>query len=611
MGTHAFADMMYRLYQFFGLFDKDDERREVRGNKSFSFHQSFFDQSYNDVIRIIDSNEVFSLEERREVFYKYEQLYNALMHIPVFSHLDNRQITKRYLQVALPPIVALDVYNSLPPDDEMHFYYHIHRFLISTHCPHESADKRKIYAGVKEYLREYIRTLDFHYTDHLASLINFINDIKASSGQKDATIKRVIKDSRSEYDESYIPEKNIKLNSLNLNKIERAYLSLNVLLAFERKTSAVTAVSMHYRHTVDNGINYNNSYSILCRYIYSKGYDEKLLHYITLPFYNVAVRPVSVTIEEKPYRYVHELKWLIFNTRNNTKYSKWDLAEMAYCFNSASNSDVLIPYSQLLQTIVFLSQDKIDEAFRLVNKIPLNTLPIGYLPSAFSVIKLALKVKLERKKIRNKTLLSVINSTLSNQGTLTELIAATQGETDSNLVLCADNMTIMRAIKMYNHMISKVSYLSEDSPSDVCPQAIFGILDEIECALGKLNILIRETGDSIDSNELAGIIVKNKTLTARELNENLVGVLDKCTLYNFLSSINVFINYLRCPKEELGHIRIFAGVTEKPRRLREKICEALRIASEMRREGGLRIREKRPDVNRKALSQSEKANDAL
>ncbi|EFH6929623.1 hypothetical protein GNO41_21140 [Escherichia coli] len=256
---------------------------------------------------------------------------------------------------------------------------------------------------------------------------------------------------------------------------------------------------------------------------------------------------------------------------------------MASCFKSASNSDVLIPYSQLLQTIIFLSQDKTDEAFRLVNKIPLTTLPIGYLPSAFSVIKLALKVKLERKKIRNKTLLSVINSTLSNQGALTELIAVTQGETDSNLVLCADNMTIMRAIKMYNHMIRKVSYSSEDSLSDVCPQAIFGILDEIECALGKLNILIRETGDSIDSNELAGLIVKNRTLTARELNENLVGVLDKCTLYNFLSSINVIISYLRCPGEELGHIRIFTGVTEKPKRLREKVCEALRIASEKRR----------------------------
>ncbi|MCS4608999.1 hypothetical protein KW485_20880 [Enterobacter kobei] len=585
MGTHAFADMMYRLYQCFGLFEKDDERREVRGNSSFSFHQNFFDNGYNDVIRIIDSNEVFSLEERREVFYKYEQLYNALMHIPVFSHLDNRQITKRYLQVALPPIVALDVYNSLPLDNEMHFYFHIHRFLISTHCPHEYTDKRKIYSGVKEYLREYIRTLEFHYKDHLASLINFINDIKASSGQKEATIKRVIKNCHSEYDESYIPEKNTKLNSLNLNKIERAYLSLNVLLAFERKTSAVSAVSMHYRHTVNNGVSYKSSYGILCRYLYSKGYNEQLLHYITLPFYNETVRSVSVMIEEKSYRYVLELKWLIFDTRKTTKYSKRDLAEMASCFNSTVNSEFLTPYSQLLQTIIFLSQNKIYEAFRLVNSVPLDILPIGYLPSAFSVIKLALKVKLERKKIRNKTLLSTINSTLGNQGTITELIALTPGEGDSNVVLCADNMTIMRAIKMYNHMIRKVSYSSEDSLSDVCPQSIFGILDEIECALGKLNILIRETGDSFDSNELARLIVKNKTLTARELNENLVGILDKCTLYNFLSSINVFISYLRCPGEELGHIRIFAGVTENPKRLREKVCEALKIASENLRKG--------------------------
>ncbi len=70
---------------------------------------------------------------------------------------------------------------------------------------------------------------------------------------------------------------------------------------------------------------------------------------------------------------------------------------------------------------------------------------------------------------------------MGNQGAVTELIAVTQEETDSNLALCANNMTIMRAIKMYNHMIRKVSYSSEDSLSDLCPQSIFGILDEIEC----------------------------------------------------------------------------------------------------------------------------------
>ncbi|WFY32511.1 hypothetical protein NFK28_06525 [Citrobacter braakii] len=79
-------------------------------------------------------------------------------------------------------------------------------------------------------------------------------------------------------------------------------------------------------------------------------------------------------------------------------FPKWDLAEMESSLNAATNSDVLKPYSQLLQIITFLSQNKIDEAFCLVNKIPLDSLPIGYLPSAFSVIKMALKVKLERKK---------------------------------------------------------------------------------------------------------------------------------------------------------------------------------------------------------------------
>lgn len=149
---------------------------------------------------------------------------------------------------------------------------------------------------------------------------------------------------------------------------------------------------------MSNGVNYKSSFGILCRYLYSRGYDERLLHYIILPFYNEAVRSVSVMIEEKPYRYVHELKWLIFNISEGNKYSKWDLAEMESSLNAATNSDVLKPYSQLLQIITFLSQNKIDEAFCLVNKVPLDSLPIGYLPSAFSVIKMALKVKLERKK---------------------------------------------------------------------------------------------------------------------------------------------------------------------------------------------------------------------
>lgn len=579
MGTHAFADMMYHLYQCFGLFDKDDKRREMRGNSNFSYHQSFFDQSYDDVIRIIDNNGVFSLEERRDTFYKYEQLYNAQMHIPVFSHLDNNQILKLYLQYALPPIVALDVYNILPPGNEMHFYYHIHRFLISTHCPHGRDDNRKVYVGVKNYLREYIRSLDFPYKEHLAPLFNFISDIKVGNGQREATIKGIIKKCRSEYSEIYLAEKNITLHSLNLDKIERAYLSLNVLLAFERQTSAVSAVSMHYRHTVNNGVLYNTSYGVLCRYLYSKGYDERFLHDITLPFYKLAILPISIAVEEKPYSYIHKLKWLVFNTEEKNKHTEQDLIEMELCFNNTSTSDVLKPYSHLLQVIILLRQKKLSEAYNLVNKASLNKLPIGYLPSAFAAIKLALKIKLERKNIRSGVLQSLVNLTLKNQGVITEYITASEDETRSPIILCANNMTIMRTVKMYNCMIINTSNSHEIDAFGVYPHAIFGLFDEIEHALSKLNILLRETDDDIESDRLADLIIDNKTLTARELNENLIGILDKCTLYNCLTSLNILISYLRCSREEMVNIIMFAGITDKQKNLRTRVREALRIAS--------------------------------
>lgn len=579
MGVHAFADMMYHLYQAFGLFEKDDERRETLRNDSFSYQQSFFDKGYDDVIKIIDSNGNFTLEERRDIFYKYEQLYNALMHIPVFSHLDNHQIAQRYLKFALPPIVALDVYNTLPPDDEMHFYYHIHRFLISTHCPHRSDDKRKIYSGVKNYLREFIRSLDFPYKDHLAPIFNFISGIKARSGQREATIKRVIDSCRSEYDTSYIPEKNITLHSLNLDKIERAYLSLNVLLAFERHTLAVNAVSMHYRHTVDNGVYYNTSYGVLCRYLYSSGYDERLLHDITLAFYKTAVLPVSLAVKEKPYRYVHELKWLIFDTKEKNKYAEQDLIEMETCFNSTTDSDILKPYSKLLQAIIFLQQKKLSEAYNLINKTPLNKLPIGYLPSAFAAIRLALKIKLERKSIRPGVLQSLANLTFKNQGVITEYITASEDETKSPIILCANNMTIMRTIKMYNCLITKTGNSHEMDAFGVYPHAIFGLFDEIEHALSKLNISLREIDGDIESDRFADLIIDNKILTARELNENLIGILDKCTLYNCLASLNILISYLRCSREEMANIIMFAGITDKKKNLRERVREALRIAS--------------------------------
>ncbi|MCW6567573.1 hypothetical protein [Yersinia ruckeri] len=593
MATHAFADMMYHLYQCFGLFKKKDKRREVLRNGSFSYHQSFFGKSnddsaegndnsswgYDAITKIIDSNKVFSLEERRSFFYKYEQLYNALMHIPVFSPLNNRGVVKLYLRYALPPIVALDVYNTFTPDDEAHFYYHIHRFLMSEHCPCGASDRRLVHLGVKKYLREYIRQLNFHYKDHLSGIFESIANIRIKNGQKKLQIKQVIEICRAVYEENIIPEKDVTANNIKLDKIERAYISLHVLLAFERYTSAVNLLSMHYRHTVRNGINYNSSYGILCRYIYSRGYDETLLHDITLPLYKLAVLPVSVTVDEEPFRYIYELRGIVFNTERQDKYTGWDFVRMSFCLNSTDHSDILSPYSSLLTLICLLSLESLDEAYQLVNDVSLDELPVGYLSSAFAIIKLALKVKLERKTIRNGVLLSLINASMANQGVITDYIAVTEGELKNPIVLCADNMSVMRAIKMYNSMIRKISYLHDVDPSGIYPHAIFGVLDEVERALGKLNTLLCEVDDGIESDKLAELIIEKKILTARELSGNLIGFLDECTLYNCLASLNILVKYLRCPGEAIENIVMFAGATNKSKCVREKVCEALLIAN--------------------------------
>ncbi|HBZ7502591.1 TPA: hypothetical protein MMZ95_005102, partial [Klebsiella pneumoniae] len=110
-----------------------------------SGHQRFFDNNddeeikeekrYDEIIRHLDEEGVFSTEQRREIFYKYEQLYNALMTRPVFTELSRKQIQIRYAQYILPKLIALDIYKTYNAENKNSFYHHIHIFLQKEYCP--------------------------------------------------------------------------------------------------------------------------------------------------------------------------------------------------------------------------------------------------------------------------------------------------------------------------------------------------------------------------------------------------------------------------------------------------------------------------------------------
>lgn len=577
MRTHAFAGMMYALYQSFGLFVKGDKRRETRDNSGFSFHQDFARHCYDSIADIVDTGGVYSKEQRREIFFRYEQLYNALMHIPVFSYLDSSQITQRYLQEALPPVIALEIYKTLQPNDETHFYFHIHQFLNSRHCPSVEGCSACVYAGVRDYLREYIGTLGFSYKDHLSSVFNHIANIRKGNGQKNDTIKQKIILSRTEYMESSISGKDVTANDARLIEVERAYLSLNFLLELEKHTALIISLSVIYRKMTKYGIFYNVTNRNLHHYLYSENYDESLLHSITWSWNMKAIQPVSVTLDEEPYRCIIELRKIVFNTNLPESYSGWDFIKMSACLNSSSHSDVLEPYTKLLALICLLSREELAGAWTLVNDIDIEELPIGFLTAAFSVIKLALKVKLEKNKIRDGVLLSMINSILANQGVFADYRVVTQQGVISPIASSANNLVIMRAVKMYNIIIRKISYLHEVEPFGIYPHAISGLLKKFDDILGKVNRYIKEKECCNDNKILADLIWADKILTVEELSGSLIGILSKSTFYNCLLSIDDLIYYLRCPGEDISNIILLAGISRDAQYMREQLLGILQL----------------------------------
>lgn len=577
MRAHAFADMMYVLYESFGLFEKGDKLRETRENSGYSFHQKFASQCYFSVAAIVDTSCIFSKEQRRDILFKYEQLYNNLMHIPVFSHSNNSQITKLYLQKALPLIVALEIYKTFNPDDENHFYYHIHQFLMSRYCPCGEGNSETPHMGVRAYLRDYIASLNFSYKGHLAPILGYIENIRKGKVQKIGTIKQNILLSSAEYNNSLILRKDISANKARLIKIERSYIALNVLLEFERHTTSIGSLSLHYREMVKCGVNDNACYDILHRYIYSPGYDETLLHQITSEWYRDVIIPFATVIRDEQYRDIYELRKIVFDTNLVDKYSGWDFIRMNSCLSLKSHSDVLNPYRSLLTLICLMSQEDLNSAWKLVNNIEIEQLPIGFLPSAFSAIKLALKIKLERKTIRNGVLLSLVNNTLANQGVFTDYRVLTKRGEKSPLILSANNMVIMRAVKMYNCMIRKISYLHEVEPYGVYPHAIFGLLKKVDDTLGKINHLLQNNDDNISSEKLARLIVENEVVTVQKLNDNMIGIINECTLYQCIVGLNVLVDYLRCPGETVSNVIMLAGISEKSKYERRRLCEALEL----------------------------------
>lgn len=577
---HVFANLMYDACQVFGIFREGGKGRDIRARGSYWLHQEFFNQHYNEIAEAIDKERVFSEEKRRGFFYKYEMFYNQLMSCPVFSSLNKEQVSERYLQFALHSFVALDMYKTFRPDNKHGFYYHLHHFLLSEHCSIPGNNERDIFSGVRDYLRDRIDEIEITNKRTLQPIRERIRGIKDSSNQKKSWMLFEI-DECIGYFKKNLKSADFDKIKAKLNNFKAAYISLTIMLAFERKTGLVKNISRSYRYLqLDEGQT-DNYYIALCNYIYeSENFDEMLLGTLIDEFQKKTIAPFSVTIGKEAWQDVHVIWDIVFNSHGGEIFTELDLVELMKNLKHTSDAEVLKPYFIFSKILYNICIDDLQEAEILLDEISSHKLPFGYLPAACSMLKLALKIKSKGKNIKNGELTADINIMLSCQSVFTDgVMRHTKSERPKFLLTeYENNLQIMHVIKQYNDLVRRISVYNELDFYAVHPQSLSGVLDDIEHALGKIIKRISIIKENVCSEKLAEIFINEKILTTRELNKTLISYLPEFTLYNFILNIDYIIPYLKIPGEMLVNISSLRALAEGSRHNRKIIADAILIA---------------------------------
>lgn len=604
---HTFANLMYDVYESFGLFQKGTRQADIRGSANFSGHQCFFDNNddeelmeekrYNEIIRHLDEEGVFSTEQRREIFHKYEQLYNALMTRPVFTELCRKQIQTRYAQYILPRLIALDIYKTYNAENKNSFYHHIHIFLQKDYCPCWQEKKKGAFSAARQYLTNLVRKQISSRTDsvNLAPLLQVIENIRPGNTQKKGALDTSIIDSLNAYS-GIVDNKALNNIRANLYNIKKAHYSLTVLLNVERKIPVINIISRYYRNYVDNGIKPGNISAMLCRLLYEAAlpdfiHHDTMINSIANYYHKRAIKPISLNINEECLQSINALKNIVFNFNDKTIISEAQLTDIAVRLKRAPHKQVVQPYIELWELIDLISKGETEEAYEKVKIISLDDLPVGYLASAFLVIHIALRIKFERKTVKKGVFSSSVTTILENQGIYIDYIPVSQAYTEAHsdgsvmkstllsesILSDANNLTIMRSVRMYNNMVRRISDWNDLELEGIYPESVYGLLDRVDTTLGKiLNIIFVEKITS--SQDLACILKNNKILTQGELNNSLIGILVNCSLLACVRDIESLIKYLRCPGEEIRNM-----ILSVDKKLWDLIYGALTILDEERK----------------------------
>ncbi|EHM4267374.1 hypothetical protein KFS58_001178 [Escherichia coli] len=590
-----FTNLLYDICTVFELFKEGESPRDKRKSTDFGAHQRFWDQRYNELSQIIDAEGVYSLEQRRIIFSRYEYFYYMMNSYPVYSTLKSEYIRNYFLKSFGVVFIVLDIYNTYRPENETGFYYHIYNFLQKSYCPClDYSGTESDEAAVKRYLREYLAELGFNREDFrengkMYELGKYQGTIRKGYGKRKSLMKQYIKACKNEYKKDY-REKKLDKSELdrilnNIDKFYYAFYSLSILLDMQRKVKILDSIAYYLRVLIREGLWVHGLYGYAARYLYdfnifdttpyARALLERFHEFESGP--KGALTRYIVSLDDKSQEYIESLKDMVFNLSDKKSYDDVYLENIINYFEQLQNARGYVTrcYMLLAVFIYLIRRNKLHKALRFYDESQKYELPSGYLPGAFSVLRIALEIKLNREKIKHGSLFELLDYVKAYQDAFMDLRVVTDpAYNEDEIQYDANNFTLMRVIKMYNSMLANIN-----TKSDIQPPYITGLLDNVERALDKINILI-DKERVYDGETLAELITENKILSSRESKENLIGLFTgrhKYTLLQCIEKLGVLVDYVISPVDDIKNVMMLYGNNAENKNRRRLIYNALTI----------------------------------
>lgn len=282
--------------------------------------------------------------------------------------------------------------NTSSKDNSIHFYSYIEAFLFSDCYPHNLHDPKELPKGVRKYLKRIIKNMKFPLIIDTKLLEIQIGNIRASANQNTKTFIQKIK----------ICKSNAKRANLNYDnafeKIKMAYTSLNSMLTFQNETYLVQLVKDNYEKIINENTPLSHPLKSLYVYIYKYVYNEgnvklcsdEIISYAKLS--NIKDEPLHARYV---IRKINEIVYVYIFRENYTENNFLNIYKK---LRECKQYPIFHTHEQFLDILYLLRHQNLNEAYRLINGIDLDEIQSNKLISSISIIKLALKIKLEPKK---------------------------------------------------------------------------------------------------------------------------------------------------------------------------------------------------------------------